>query len=158
MPPSLTLETATTENQIDAVLAKVWLGDCLRDIVTSSDGALVYVMTTGSVKAINRSHHVVASILTGPEPKDMMMSSNGSRIYVTGYDGYLSIIDSIAMTAKTIAVRRSSAAAVSPDGEFVYLAHGEVVGDRRNNWISVIRADGESVALIAVDHYPAEWL
>jgi YVTN family beta-propeller protein len=140
--------------QDDAVIAKVGLGDCLRDIVTSPNGDLVYVMTAGSVKAINSLHRVVASIPIGPEPKQMLMSSDGSRIYVTGYDGSLSIIDRIAMTAKTIGVPRNAAAAVSPDGNFIYLAHGEVVGDGRSNWISAIRADGESVALIAVDQYP----
>ncbi|MBV9352588.1 MAG: hypothetical protein JOZ23_13790 [Mycobacterium sp.] len=45
------------------------------------------------------------------EAKHMMMSSDGSRIYVTGYDGSLSIIDPIAMTAKTIGVPRNAAAA-----------------------------------------------
>ncbi len=101
----------------DAVIAKVWLGDCARDVVTSRGGDLIYVMTADSVEAINSFHHIVASIPIGPEPKHMMMSSDGSRIYVTGYDGSLSIIDPIEMTAKTFGVQRSSAAAVSPDGE-----------------------------------------
>jgi DNA-binding beta-propeller fold protein YncE len=47
-------------------------------------------------------------------------------------------------------VQRSSAAVVSPDDEYIYLAHGEGVGDGSSTWISAIRADGASVALIAV--------
>jgi hypothetical protein len=34
----------------DAVIAKVWLGDCARDVVTSRGGDLIYVMTADSVK------------------------------------------------------------------------------------------------------------
>ena len=137
-----------------AVIAKVWLGDCPRDIVTSPGGELVYVMTTDSVKAINGLHHVVASIPIGAEePKQMMMSSDGSRIYVTGYDGALSIIDPINMVAKTVAKQRSTVACVSPDGDYIYLAHGGAVGGRGSAWISAIRADGISVALVAVDGF-----
>jgi DNA-binding beta-propeller fold protein YncE len=137
----------------DAVIAKVWLGDCPRDIATSRGGDLVYVMTADSVKAISSFHHIVASIPIGPEPKQMMMSSNGRRIYVTGYDGSLSIINPIEMAAKTFVKQRSTAAVVSPDGDYIYLAHGLAVGDGSSTWISAIRADGASVALIAVDRY-----
>ena len=119
----------------DAVIAKVWLGDCARDVVTSRGGDLIYVMTADSVKAINSFHHIVASIPIGPEPKHMMMSSGGSRIYVTGYDGSLSIIDPIEMTAKTFGVQRRSAAVVSPEGEYIYLAHGEGWCDGSSTWI-----------------------
>jgi DNA-binding beta-propeller fold protein YncE len=137
----------------DAVIAKVWLGAFPRDIVTSPGGDLVYVMTADSVKAINSFHHVVGSIPIGPEPKQMMMSSDGSRIYVTGYDGSLAIIDPTKMTAKRLVMRPDTAIVVSPDGEYIYLAHGEMVGDGTRAWISVVRADGTSVALIAVDRY-----
>jgi YVTN family beta-propeller protein len=136
-----------------AVVAKTWLGDCPRDVVTSPDGELVYVMTADSVKAVNSFHNIVASIPTGTETKQMLMSSDGSRIYVLGYDGALSIIDTFEMTARTWVSQRSTAAVVSPDGDHIYLAHGDADGDRSSAWISVIRADGTSVALIAVDRY-----
>lgn len=134
-----------------AVVAKVRLGHCPRDILTSPDGELVYVLTTDSVKAINRLHQVVASIPIGAEePKQMMMSSDGSRIYVTGYDSALSIIDAINMTAKTVGKQRCTAAAVSPDGDCIYLAHGTVVAGRRSASISATRADGTAVTFAAV--------
>ena len=134
-----------------AVIAKVWLGDCPRDVVTSPSGDLVYVMTADSVKAINSFHHIVASFPITADPKQMMMSSDGSRIYVTGCDGSLSIIDPIKKTTKTVVKQRSMAAVVSPDGDYIYLAHGDVVGDRSSAWISTVRADGTSVGFIAVD-------
>ena len=130
-----------------AVVGNVWLGDGPRDIVTSPDGDLVYVMTADSVKAINSFHHVVTSFPITAEPKQMMMSSDGSRIYVTGYDASLSIIDPIARTTKTVVNQRSTAAVVSPDGDYIYLAHAEAVHGRDSAWISTVRADGVSVAL-----------
>jgi DNA-binding beta-propeller fold protein YncE len=137
----------------DAVIAKVWLGGSASEVVTSGDGDLVYVMTADSVKVVNSFHHVVASIPIGPEPKHMMMSSDGSRIYVTGYDGSLSIIDCIDTTAKTVAAPQATAGVVRPDGECIYLAYDEVVGDRSNSWVRAIRADGIPFALVAVDGY-----
>jgi DNA-binding beta-propeller fold protein YncE len=135
----------------DAVIAKVWLGDCPGDIVTNPGGDRIYVLTADSVKVVNRFHRVVASIPIGAEPKQMMMSSDGSRIYVTGYDGALSIIDTGTMTAKTVLKQCSTASAVSPDGDRIYLAHGEPSGEGSGSWISAVRADGISVALMAVD-------
>jgi hypothetical protein len=46
----------------DAVIAKVWLGDCPGDIVTNPRGDLIYVLTADSVKVVNSFHRVVASI------------------------------------------------------------------------------------------------
>ena len=68
-------------------------------------------------------------------------------MYVTGYDGSLSIIDPSRLTAKTVASPRDTAAVVSPDGEYVYLAHN---GKFNAGWISTIRADGGFVARNAV--------
>lgn len=133
-----------------AVVGKVWLGDGPGDIV-ASPGDLVYVLTADSVKAINSFHHIIASFPIAAEPKQMMISSDGSRIYVTGYDASLSIIDPIARTTKTVVKQRSTAAAVSPDGKFIYLAHGGGVGDRGTAFISTVRADGISVGFVAVD-------
>ena len=112
---------------------------------------MVYVMTADSVKVINSRHHIVTSIPVTPEPKQMMMSTDGSRLYVTGYGNSLSIIDPIAMTAKNVVVQPSTAAVVSPDGGYIYLANVEAVGGNSAIW--VIRSDGALVALIAVDRY-----
>jgi YVTN family beta-propeller protein len=136
-----------------AVIAEVWLGDCPRDIVTSPDGELVYVLTTDSVKAVNGLHHVESIPIGVEEPKQMMMSSDGSRIYVTGHDSAVSIIDPNNMTAKTVATPRSTAAIVSPDGDYIYLAHGTAVADRRSTWLSAIRADGTAVAFAAAEGF-----
>jgi len=136
----------------DAIVAKLWLGDCPRDVVISPGGDSVYVLTADSVKVIKSRYLSVASIPVGPEPKQLMMSPDGSRLYVTGYGHSLSIIDPIAMTAKNVVVQPSTAAVVSPDGEHIYLAHAEGL-DKGNSAIRVIRADGAFVALIAVDRY-----
>ncbi|WP_068179635.1 YncE family protein [Mycobacterium sp. UM_CSW] len=142
---------ATSDRECDgAVIATVALGNGARDIVTSPSGELVYVLTTDAVKAINDRHQVVASVpIPAEEPKQMMMSSDGSRIYVTGYDAALSIIDTARMTAKSVAKQRTTAAAVSPDGNHIYLAHG----DGGSAWVSAVRADGSAVAFAAVDGF-----
>ena len=140
------------EERDEAVVANVWLGDCPSEIVTNRDGGLIYVLTADSVKVVDGSHHVVASIPIGSQPKQMLMSSDGSRIYVTTYDRSIWVINPVDMTAKAFAAPRSTGAVVSPDGNYIYLSHGELVGDR-SSWVSVVRADGASVALIAVDHY-----
>jgi DNA-binding beta-propeller fold protein YncE len=143
-------ETEGDRERGGAVIAKVSLGNGPRDIVTNPSGELVYVMTTHSVKAINKLHQVVASVpIRAEEPKQMMMSSDGSRIYVTGYDGALSIIDTAGMTVKTVAKQRTTSATVSPDGDHIYLAHGDV----GSAWLSAIRADGAAVAFAAVDGF-----
>ncbi|OBI69441.1 hypothetical protein A5706_10540 [Mycobacterium sp. E796] len=150
-----TLRAASPQPAADpdgAVIAKVWIGNHPRDIETSPDGELVYVMTTDSVKVVNSLHHVVASIpISEQEPKQMTMSSDGSRIYVTGYDGELSIIDPITMTSKNVARQRIAATAVSPDGSHIYLAHGNAtIGGA---WVESFRADGIPVAFVSVDGF-----
>ncbi|ORW91718.1 hypothetical protein AWB92_17760 [Mycobacterium sp. IEC1808] len=136
------------------VVAEVWLGTFPRDIVTSPSGELVYVMTVDSVKAVDRQHRVIATVPIGAdEPKRMMMSSDGSRIYVTSYDGALSIIDPVGMTSKIVAKPRSTAAVVSPDGNYVYLAHSHARRDGGSAWVSAIRADGVAVAFAAIDGF-----
>ncbi|OBI17487.1 hypothetical protein A5712_23895 [Mycobacterium sp. E2327] len=143
--------TAASDREYDgAVIATVSLGNGARDIVTSPSGEQVYVLTTDAVKAINDRHRVVASVpIPAEEPKQMMMSSDGSRIYVTGYDAALSIIDTARMTARSVAKQRTTAAAVSPDGNHIYLAHGE----DGSAWVSAVRADGSAVAFAAVDGF-----
>lgn len=142
-----------TEHREDAVVANVRLGDSPGDIVTSPNGELVYVMTADSVTVVNRLHHVVGSIPVDAEPKRMMLSADGNRLYVTGYDGALSIVDPIAMATKAFVKQRNTAAAASPDGEYIYCAHADAFGDRANSWVSVIRADGAAVAFAAVDGF-----
>ena len=49
-----------TDGGDGAVVAKVFIGDCPRDIVTSRDGDLIYVLTADSVKVVGGLHHVIA--------------------------------------------------------------------------------------------------
>ncbi len=83
----------------------------------------------------------------------MLMSPDGSRIYVVGYDGALSIIDPVSMTSETFAKPASTAAVVSPDGNHIYLAHGDAFADGGSAWVSAIRADGAAVAFAAIDGF-----
>ncbi len=145
--------SGSDDDRDEAVIAKVWLGDQPRDIVTSPNGEFVYVMTADSVKVLNSFHHIVASIPVGMESKQMMISLDGSRMYVTGYDGSLSVIDPIELTTKAVVKKHSTAAVVSPDGDYIYLAHNEAVGEPGNAWVSAIRSDGASVAFAAVDGF-----
>lgn len=156
-----TVDTAKRDRRTPAqpeldgvVVAEVWLGTYPRDIVTSPSGELVYVMTADSVKAVNRVHRVIATVPIGAEEaKQMIMSPDGSRIYVTSYDGALWIIDPVSMTSKSFAKQRSTAAAVSPDGNYIYLAHGDAFGNGGSAWVSAIRADGIAVAFNAIEGF-----
>ena len=81
------------------------------------------------------------------------MSADGTRVYVTGYDGSTSIISTADNTVKTFVLDRSTAEVVSPDGDYIYLAHSGIVGDTRGSWISVVTADGATVAVVPVDRH-----
>ena len=53
----------------------------------------------------------------------------------------------------TFALERSNAEVVSPDGAYIYLAHSGVVGDTAGSWISVVSAEGATVAVVPVDRH-----
>jgi YVTN family beta-propeller protein len=135
-----------------AVVATIPLGGRTGEVATSAGGH-VYVMVADSVKVINRLHHIVATYRTGPHPKNIIMSADGTHFYVTGYDGSTSVISVADYTVKTFALQRSTAEAVSPDGKFIYLVHSGIVGDTKDSWISVISADGATVAVAPVDRH-----
>ncbi len=133
------------------------LGGPAGEVATSPDGNFVYVLLADSVKVISQLQHVVATYPTGAHPKNMVVSADGTRIYVTGYDGSMSIISTADNSVKTVVLNRSTAEIVSPDGGYIYLAHSGMVEGTRSNWISVVTADGATVAAVPV-HTPATGL
>ena len=124
--------------------------DChARHVVVSPDGEHIYATTAQSVNVIDRAHRVVASIPVDVEPKRTMVSPDGSRIYVTGYNGSISIINAVDYTVRTVVRDASMAEAVSPDDNYVYLAHSQ----GRNCWVSAMSADGTTATAVPVDSY-----
>jgi DNA-binding beta-propeller fold protein YncE len=79
------------------------------------------------------------------------VSADGSRVYVTGYDGSTSVISTANNTVKTFMLERSNAEVVSPDGRYIYMAHSGIAGDTGGSWISVVNAEGATVAVVPVD-------
>jgi YVTN family beta-propeller protein len=144
-------EPASDREPDEAVVETISLSSPAGDVAVSADGNHVYVMTAGSVKVISRLHHIVLSFPIGPHPKHMMVSANGKRIFVTGYDGSMSIINTVDNTVKTLVAGRSVAATVSPGGQYIYLAHNGIADDERGTWVSVISDAGITVALLPVD-------
>ena len=131
------------------VVATIPLGCYARDVVVSPDGAHIYATTAKSVNVIDREHRVVASIPVDVEPKRTMVSPDGSRIYVTGYNGSISIINTVDFTVRTVARDASTAEIVSLDDNYVYLAHNQ----GRNCWVSAMSGDGTAATVVPVDSY-----
>lgn len=140
----------------EAVVATISLGDHAGEIVTSPDGNQVYVAATDSVKVISRLHHIVGTYRVGPHPKSILVSADGTRVYVTGYDGSTSVISTADHTVKTFVLERSHAEVVSPDGGYIYLARSGIVGEMGGTWISVVSAEGATVAVVPVDKHATD--
>ena len=136
-----------------AVVATISLGSQAGEIAISPDGRQASAIAAGSVKVISRLHHIVGTYRIGPHPKSVLVSDDGTRVYVTGYDGSTSVISSADHTVNTFALERSIAEVVSPDGAYIYLAHSGVVGDTAGSWISVVNAEGATVAVVPVDRH-----
>jgi DNA-binding beta-propeller fold protein YncE len=134
-----------------AVVATISLGGHAGEVAISPDGRQVYVIAAGSVKVISRLHHII-----GPHPKSILVSDDGTRVYVTGYDGSTSVISTAERTVNTFVLERSIAEVVSPDGAYIYLAHSGVVGDTTGSWISVVNAEGATVAVVPVDRHATD--
>ena len=56
----------------------------------------------------------------------------------------------------TFALERSNAEVVSSDGACIYLAHSGVTGDTAGSWISVVIAEGATVAVVPVDGHATD--
>jgi YVTN family beta-propeller protein len=151
--PTADKPTDGSGQQPDAVVATVSLGGRAGEVVTSPTGDHVYVMVGDSVKVVNRLHRIVAAYRTGVHPKYILASADGSRVYVTGYDGSTSVITVADNTVKTVVLDRSTAEVVSPDGDHIYLLHSGIVGDIGGSWVSVVNADGATVAIVPVDRH-----
>lgn len=138
------------QNTAEPLIATISLGGPAGEVATSPDGNYVYVLLADSVKIISRSNHVLATYPTGAHPKKMFVNPDGTRIYVTGYDGSTSIISPADNSVKTFALNRSTTEIVSPNGDFIYLAHSGLVEGARRSWISVVTADGATVAVVPI--------
>jgi len=132
--------------------ATIPLGGRPDRLVTGPSGQ-VYVMVDDSVKVINRLHHIVATYATGPHPKNMILSADETRVYVAGFDGSTSVINLVKNSVKTFALLRSKAEVISPDGMRLYLVHNGVAADPKGSWISIIGANGSTVAVVPLDRH-----
>jgi YVTN family beta-propeller protein len=121
----------------DAETTTITIGQTAGDVLAGRTGTHLYVCTEGAVKVVNRRHHIVASIPTGQNPARLTMSADGSRLFVTGYDGWLTVIDTATNTAKTVASEKSYADAVSPDGRHLYSIHHGFGHNGTTSWISI---------------------
>ena len=130
-------------------MATIPLGCHARNIVVSPDGDHIYATTAKSVDVIDRAHRVVASIPVDVEPKRTLVSPDGSRVYVIGDSGSISIINAVDYTVRTVARDASTAEVVSPDDNYVYLAHNQ----GRNCWVSAMSDDGTTATAVPVDSY-----
>lgn len=131
------------------VVASVPLGCNPRHVVVSPDGTHIYATTAKSVNVIDRAHRVVASIPVDAEPKRTMVSADGSRIYVTGYNGSISIINPMEYTVRTVVGDVITAEVVSPQDNYIYLAHCQ----GHNCWVSAVSDVGATAAVVPVDSY-----
>jgi DNA-binding beta-propeller fold protein YncE len=84
------------------------------------------------------------------------VSADGTRVYVTGYDGSTAVVSTADNTVKTFALERSNAEVVSPDGDHIYMAHSGIAGDTGGSWISVVSAEGTTVAVVPVDRHATD--
>lgn len=140
----------------DAVVTTISLGGHAGEIATSPDGSQLYVIVADSVKVISRLHHIVGTYRIGSHPKSLLVSADGTRVFVTGYDGSTSVISTAGKTVKTFMLERSNAEVVSPDGRFVYISHSGIAGDTGGSWISVVDAEGATVAVVPVDRHATD--
>jgi YVTN family beta-propeller protein len=126
----------------NAATTTIGIGRTAGDVVAGLTGNHLYVSIAGAVKVVNRRHHIVASIPTGQNPARMTMSADGSRLFVTGYDGWLTVIDTAANTGKTVASENSYADAVSPDGRHLYSIHHGLGHTGTSSWVSIRSVGG----------------
>jgi YVTN family beta-propeller protein len=123
-------------------MTTIEVGPNAGDVVTEPAGRHVYVSTPGAVKVLSSLHHIVASIPTGLNPARMTMSADGSRLFVSGYDGWLTVIDTATNTGRTVASEKSYVDAVSPDGRHLYSIHHGFGGARTTSWMSIRTDEG----------------
>jgi DNA-binding beta-propeller fold protein YncE len=140
----------------EAIVTTISVGGHAGEIATSPDGNRIYVIVADSVKVISRLHHIVGTYRIGPHPKSLLVSADGTHVYVTGYDGSTSVISTADNTVKTFMLERSNAEVVSPDGGYIYMAHSGIASDTGGSWISVVSAEGETVAVVPVDRHATD--
>ena len=131
------------------VVATVPLGCNPRHVVVNPTGSHIYATTANSVNVIDSAHRVIASIPVDAEPKRTTVSADGSRIYVTGYNGSISIINTMDYTVRTVVGDAITAEVVSPEDNYIYLAHCQ----GHNCWVSAVSDVGATAAVVPVDSY-----
>ena len=151
-----TCQTNGPAQKGEAIVTTISLDGHAGEIATSPDGNQIYVIVADSVKVISRLHHIVGTYRIGPHPKGLLVSADGTRVYVTGYDGSTSVISTADHTVKTLMLERSNAEVVSPDGSCIYLAPSGIAGDTGGSWISVVSAEGATVAVVPVDRHATD--
>jgi YVTN family beta-propeller protein len=147
---STSVDASPASESCDAATTTIRIGEAAGDLVAGLTREHLYVSTAGSVKVVNRRHHIVASIPTGQDPARMTMSADGSRLFVTGYDGWLTVIDTATNTGKTVESEKSHADAVSPDGRYLYSIHHGFGRAGITSWVSIRNVDGKFVDAVAV--------
>ena len=104
-----------------------------------------------SVKVIGTSNHVVGIVPVAGHPKALAIDTAGHLVCVTSHDGPVSIINTADNTVRTIP-GHSIAAALSPDGGYLYTAENATDPAGRYGWISVIDMESDAVATMSVDN------
>jgi YVTN family beta-propeller protein len=137
---------------IETLVATMTLGDGCCDIAVSPTGDHVYVADHHSVKVIGTSNHVVAIVPVAGQPKALVTDIAGHLLCVTSHDGLVSVINTADNTVRKIP-GQSIAAALSPDGAYLYTAENATDPAGRYGWISVIDMESEAVAAtVSVDN------
>ena len=144
-----TVDSAQPRRREGDVVATIPLASHACEVGVSPDGDHIYATTEKSVVVIDRAYQVVATIPIDVEPKRTMVSADGFRLYVTGYNGSISIINLVDYTARTVKREPATAELVSPDDNYLYLAHNQ----GRNSWVSAMSDDGTLASVVAVDSY-----
>ncbi|HUH67639.1 MAG TPA: YncE family protein [Mycobacterium sp.] len=135
----------------ETLVVTMALGGGCCDIAVSPTTAHVYVADHDSVRVIGTLNHVVASVPVAGHPKALAIDTAGHLVCVTSHDGPVSIINTADNTVKTMP-GYSVAAALSPDGAYLYTADNATDPAGHCGWISVIDMESEAVAAVPVDN------
>jgi YVTN family beta-propeller protein len=136
----------------ETLIVTMTLGSGCCDIAVSPTGDHVYVAGHDSVKVIGTLNHVVATVPVAGHPKALAIDTAGDLVCVTSHDGPVSVINTADNTVRTIP-GRSIAAALSPDGAYLYTAENAIDSAGHYGWISVVDMQTEAVATVSVDNH-----
>lgn len=136
------------------VIAMISLGGRAGEIVISPDNSHVYVARSNSIAVVSRVHHIVGIIGTGGHPESLTISADGSRLYASNYEGFVSVIDTADHRLGVIPRASCAQTVDTADGASIYAAHNATYGGGCRSRVSMIDADGNTVAGVnGVDGY-----